>query len=749
MDDRPVNVAARAHAWLRATADRADPRLWTHWWTFLDESLIGTAERMQREEWPSDYWVALGINDRAVPSIGVSWRDVRCAIDEWPLFGSDRLAVPAGAVSTNSADLTAVLNTAVPAIPDHAVALARFESYRTRRFDRGGDVVWLGHGRTLHDPNPAKADYVRAFTTIILGKALTGIVLSSFDDDGVLQTVTVQRLATALEFAGQVDDSQPGTWLRLTTAIELLYAAPWRDGRMQPVPVDQGMSAESLDSMQWLSHAADPAALLEAVQVAAGLLVAPTMAPTLTAIARSDDELAPLALCVLRRWALGLRALAWLEDALSSVWTDVRPADLAMFAYASLAPWWPRPAMAVSHRSADVKPTLVGLDLWGDAHVAIDAMTVPGWETNTAMVWRLFGATPMIIRVRSAEYEASVWCRREAELTQFLIARSDFLTGRRVIDTTVGGLTSMVAVLNSVRTGPDPRRARREPGTFPPATFVLEVPSHPPLAVNLLAAVGTVRYLNAACGGRGPANRIVRKLINGHRIDRSPPTNHPDGWGIHYEAFSGLARVSGGRPPIAVGRGYPTEKLGRDLETFWGQIPDMRHLACRGVDLFAALEWNGEVRRWLVDRWGWRRCVIDCRALSVPEWAEGPEQAVRRGMLAVRSPDIVMATQRADQQVDEWPGFAERETPILTEHVDDQWAWMVRVRTLPTWIVAYLSLPEFEFDRGLRAAVLAEYADEMRATPGLSLPRQFSDVFGVPWAPGEQLYDLMGPEPGP
>lgn len=750
MDHRPANVSARAHARLRATVNRADPRLWTRWWTFLDENLIRSAERVHREEWPSDYWVAQGINDQAVPFIGVSWRDVRCAMDEWPLLGADRLPPPPGAVRTNSPWLGTVLDSAVPAGPEHPPALVRFRSYLTRQPDRRGDVIWIGHGKTLHDPNSWKADYVRAFVTMILGKGLAGIALSSFDDDGLLQTITLNRLVTAFEFGGQVDDApQLGTWLRITTAIESLYAAPWRDGRIHPVLVDQGMSAESLDAMQWLSHADDPAALLEAVQVAADLLVSPTMARTLAAIARSGDELAPLGLCVLRRWALGLRALAWLEDALSHTWIDVRPADLAMFAYTSLAPWWPRPVMGISHRSADVKPTLAGLELWGDARVAIDAMTVPGWETNTAMVWRLFGATPMIIRVRSAEYERSVWCRREAELTQFLMARSDFLSGRRVIDTPVGELTRMVTVLNSVRTGPDSGPSRREPGTFPPATFVLEVPSHPPLTVNLLAAVGTMRFLNAAYGGRDPAHRIMRKLVSGRRIDEPPPTNHPDGWGIHYEAFSALARVSRGRRPVALRRGYPAELMAHDLETFGAQIPDMRHLACSGIDLFAAMEWNGEVRRWLVDRWGWRRCVIDCRALSAAEWAQGPEHAVPRGMLAIRSPDIVMATQRADQQVDRWAGFADRETPVLTEHVEGQWAWMNRVHTLPTWIVAYLSLPEFEFDHELSGAALADYAGQLRATPGLTMPQRFSDVFGVPWAPGEQLYDLMGPEPGP
>lgn len=221
MDHRPANVSARAHARLRATVNRADPRLWTRWWTFLDENLIGTAERVHREEWPSDYWVAQGINDQAVPYIGVSWRDVRGAMDEWPLLGADRLPPPPGAVSTNSSWLGTVLDSAVPAVPEHSPAPVRFRSYLTRQPDRHGDAIWIGHGKTLNDPNSLTADYVRAFVTMILGKGLAGIALSGFDDDGLLQTATLNRLATAFEVAGELDDAPLlGTWFRITTAIE-------------------------------------------------------------------------------------------------------------------------------------------------------------------------------------------------------------------------------------------------------------------------------------------------------------------------------------------------------------------------------------------------------------------------------------------------------------------------------------------------------------------------------------------------
>jgi hypothetical protein len=40
----------------------------------------------------------------------------------------------------------------------------------------------------------------------------------------------------------------------------------------------------------------------------------------------------------------------------SAPWRDVRPADLACAASASVKPEWPRRLLAISHRSAEVKP---------------------------------------------------------------------------------------------------------------------------------------------------------------------------------------------------------------------------------------------------------------------------------------------------------------------------------------------------------------------------------------------------------
>ena len=98
-----------------------------------------------------------------------------------------------------------------------------------------------------------------------------------------------------------------------------------------------------------------------------------------------------------RRWLLTTKAMAWLSEALRHSWTDVRPQDLACFAFAALSPAWPRRTLAVSHRSSDAKQLLGSLQMWNTPHVVIDANYIPVWETNVGMIWSLFAAVPTLV----------------------------------------------------------------------------------------------------------------------------------------------------------------------------------------------------------------------------------------------------------------------------------------------------------------------------------------------------------------
>ena len=129
--------------------------------------------------------------------------------------------------------------------------------------------------------------------------------------------------------------------------------------------------------------------------------------------------------------------MSWLEDALARSWTQVRSQDLACFAFNAVKPDWPRRYIALSHRSMDAKPILQTMKAWISSLFAIDANYAPSWETNTGMVWGLFAATPVLIRIQSPNYAASEWCEREAELIRYLEETCDFMPRRWVFDLSV------------------------------------------------------------------------------------------------------------------------------------------------------------------------------------------------------------------------------------------------------------------------------------------------------------------------
>src|SRR6185503_16667130 len=122
--------------------------------------------------------------------------------------------------------------------------------------------------------------------------------------------------------------------------------------------------------------------------------------------AAKGSNLIDLSMCLRRRWALALKALAWLEDALvrAASLKFLSSADLACFAIDAMLPLYPRPVVAVSHRGADAKAPLAAGTAWGANEVILDATFRPHWQTNRAMVWSLFASTPVLCRIRSANY---------------------------------------------------------------------------------------------------------------------------------------------------------------------------------------------------------------------------------------------------------------------------------------------------------------------------------------------------------
>jgi hypothetical protein len=429
--DLSDNVAARAHAWLKAAIGSLAPRFWDQWWETLDELIRGRV--VWSDPWPHDYWVALGIRD--VPAgVVQSWR-LSGPLDKWPRFDAEQLPLGTGR-TVNAQALADILAAAKPLEYDHPRFLDVFMS-------------WIAHeprgrgARAAQSASPFQSSFVRAWLRTAIGTALTGLALSPTEDPELLGTTTRDRLKAIWDLRGA---SGEGEWLT-TYGVEGLYTADWQDGQPLRVPTHQGQGPIVREEWRWLEHDLDEEKLLEAVQTTAGLLVSPSVLDSLLAVAGEAREHSPLAFCVLRRWALALRALAWLEDAIAHPWTDVRRTDVAAFALASVGPWWPRPSFAISHRSGDAKAAMEKLRMWGVPAVAIDATTVPTWESNTGFVWRLFAPTPVVLRVRTANYAGSTWCRREAELTQYLLNRCDFITGRVILDGDLSDLDALDGAL--------------------------------------------------------------------------------------------------------------------------------------------------------------------------------------------------------------------------------------------------------------------------------------------------------------
>src|SRR5258708_11636712 len=65
-----------------------------------------------------------------------------------------------------------------------------------------------------------------------------------------------------------------------------------------------------------------------------------------------------LAVAVFRRWTLQLLSMLWLETALQHEWKDLRPQDVASFAFSVMRPHFPRPLFGFCDRRMGVKTAL-------------------------------------------------------------------------------------------------------------------------------------------------------------------------------------------------------------------------------------------------------------------------------------------------------------------------------------------------------------------------------------------------------
>jgi hypothetical protein len=631
-------------------------------------------------DWGCDYWIAQGAEASDINTFFPIWDPPR-QLSAWPSFDIAQLA---NADLTGTVARTAYSPPARSAIPDRlqshdsADAVLRFYAMQA-------EIKQHGDATMVH------REHVRAWLKCAVGSFLAGCLLSPDTDEELLKTDAVNRLLMARKILETADRPR----LRLNEfeeeTVELLYNLRI-DGRQLLIPnlADHriGQSEWWREMWDWLSAATDLSVTRQAVRMAARIMRCPPVVQGLLDAARSDDSgLATLALAVVRRWLLTLQAMHWLEKATESHWRDVRPQDLACFAFSALKPEWPRRVLAISHRSSDAKETLQTTSLWWSGSCAIDASYVPAWETNTGMVWGLFGSCPAIVRLASPGYADSVWCRRESELSQYLRDQSDFMAERWLIDLP---LTDASALDQAFMTWQGLSRGRsaqwRPPANisreFPPQCHVWTPTPLPTWETRLLCACAALRAINCHVGDAAVATFFAEHLLHGNVPPPNipAPTNNPDGWQAYVAIFQELVNACGLDPhelPIQIPHDYPMEARQADAHHFNLRMPNLTSGTPALVDCLVAVEFLRTEWPGMVDERRGRFLAVDLRDINLDQWTNAAQLSLHRGLLSVRTPVPVWIIQSAGQQVETWDLPAD--PPIFTEYLSSQFTWMVEI----------------------------------------------------------------------
>jgi hypothetical protein len=648
----------------------------------LDEAWSEVRDRMRvatgqtvivATDWISDPWVAKGIAPAAILATAAPMYDPPDEVDAWPDFHVSMT------FSTLSLPVTPTLHGAVGDLIVAASAGGDDCEDATREFLASQQLV-ASHG----DEHMIFGDQVRSWILASVGSLLRGLAFASpgIDEDAIANQA-VARISAPLRF------TLPDTWVasnrfgdrHLELLLNLTVEANGSFAPLDPVDLRIGQGIPWQQSWRWLSCDVPTALALDAVRLAARMLRNRGLLQGLGhALTASGPEVRTLATAVLRRWALTLKAMVWAEHALGQSWDVVRPADIVCFAFNATKPEWPRRLLAISHRSFEVKPKLRHMGVWKSARCAIDATYLPSWETNTGMIWGLFAATPALVRIRTPAYEGSVWCRREAEMIEHLRERADYLAGRHVVDVELDQLPVFDEWETAVRGGPRDELATIQP-EFP--AFGLSVWSPrpaPPLDVTVMRAAGALRAMSAFIGDAQVVNKVVGALrMHGDFPVPPAPTNHPGGWRSYAAIFRVVDALTNGQPAEPCGLqlpdAYGADDVARD-RAICNLIPDLSSGTPNLGDILVAVEFLRTIWPVMVDQRRGRFLVLNLQGLTYQQWQEDPAWSLHRGLATLRGlPVPLWFLQLADQGLSDWGLLGD--PPILTEHVDAQFGWML------------------------------------------------------------------------
>jgi hypothetical protein len=661
------NESARSFSWLsnsigigQTSGPGAAERLWEQ---TIKEMSDHTQFIVYTQDWLSDFWLARGTRVAGI-TLGPTW-DPPSSLDEWRNGGHAMAAVMnlPGRRTNHAAFTTILAENAIPEAPQDTAALDQF-------------LQWKSEITRDKDVRMTQLEHVRAWLGTSVGHLLMSILLSPPEPS--LMLGAANRLQLPLQF------ELPTAWSNdfEERRLEMLYN--WRvaeDGGILQSVVHVGQGEEWREHWNWLSFELDVPETLASVQLAARLMRCPILTTVLVASLGSPNTyLRTASLAVLRRWLLTLKVMTWLEAALARPWEFVRPQDLSCFAFGALKPDWPPRLMAISHRSADVKPSLMQMKLWRSARCAIDAKFVPAWETNTGMMWGLFAAPPLLVRVDSPLYKQSLWCRREIEVIEYLFEQSDFLADRSLIDLPVDRLPELDRVFPAWAAHFGDDMAEGDLALpYPPPCSAWSPELMLEWEVKLYRAAAALRLMNVFLADVALTNQLADKIYGGLDLPGEAPTNNPDGWLAYGATLRDLRSILGNDPPslpIHLAATYNAEDQAKDIDLAQ-RIPDLSTGVFRLGDVLVALEWLRTEWPVMVESGSGDFVVLDCKQFTKEVWTEAIELSLHRGLTSIRTSGPLWLLQLAGQDVETWPFIGER--PIFTQHLPDQFNWMLQV----------------------------------------------------------------------
>jgi hypothetical protein len=153
--------------------------------------------------------------------------------------------------------------------------------------------------------------------------------------------------------------------------------------------------------------------------------------------------------------------------------------------------------------------------------------------------------------------------------------------------------------------------------------------------------------------------------------------------------------------PLRLPGTYSDQDFARD-RAITEFVPDLSTGTPRLNDVLVAVEFVRTTWPIMVDQGHGRFLILNLQGLDHQRWSEDPEWSLHRGLAVLRGlPVPLWVLQLGDQGISDWglPG----DPPILTEHVEAQFGWMMEAHPdVAEWRARYPDDSGLELSPALR-----------------------------------------------